>query len=391
MENLTENKKMKIGILSFYYPHLGGSGIVTTRIAEYLAKKGHEIHFIGYDTDENPPHMEKLGVKLHKIRKIDYPALKNEPYVWSLASKIYDVDKEFDLDLIHANYALPHAASAYLARERIKKDGKYLPYLVTGHGSDIHTNGNKNEVNPVLQLSLDEADQITYVSKDLKKIAEEELGISKKGIHLPNFVDKKKFYPKESKLREKLGIPEKAFVIGHVSNFAPVKQTYHFSYLAEHMKADGTLNNTYFLMVGDGREKAQLEERVEKIGVKDHFIFTGKIDQEGTNDAYNTMDAVLLPSKHEGNPLTLLEAMACSKPIIGTNVGGIREVIEDNLGYLFEKGDVITLNKIISELKNNKEKRIEMGINGLKKIDQVYSEKKIMDSYIKIYQKLSKK
>ena len=161
-----KKEKLKIGILSFYYPHLGGSGIVSTRIASYLSKKGHEVHFIGYDTDLNPKDMENLGIKLHKVRKVDYPCLKNEPYIWSLASKICEIDKDFNLDLIHANYALPHAASAFLAREKLKIDGRYLPYVVTGHGSDIHTNGAKNEVNPILQLCLNRADVLTFVSKD---------------------------------------------------------------------------------------------------------------------------------------------------------------------------------------------------------------------------------
>lgn len=383
--------KLKIGILSFYYPHLGGSGIVTSRIASNLAKQGHEIHFIGYDTDLNPPEMEKLGIRLHNIRKVDYPCLKNEPYIWSLASKICDIYRENNLDLIHANYALPHAASAFLARERIRADGKYLPYVVTGHGSDIHTNGHKNEVNPILQLCLNSADALTFVSRDLKKIAEEELGISKKGIFIPNFVDRKEFYVKESDFREKFNIPKNAFVIGHVSNFAPVKQVYHFSYLAEHMKTDGTLNNTYFLMVGDGREKAMLEERVEKIEAKGNFRFTGKLSPEEVLDSYNSMDVVLLPSKHEGNPLTLLEAMACAKPVIGTRVGGIEETIKGGGGFLFSSGDIVELNNIISNLKNNKDLCLETGKRGLKKVEKIYSVKKVMNDYSNVYKSILKK
>jgi len=383
--------KLKIGILSFYYPHLGGSGIVSTRIGSYLAKQGHEIHFIGYDTDFNPKDMEEIGVRLHQIRKIDYPCLKNEPYIWSLASKICDVDKEFNLDLIHANYVLPHAASAYLARERLKEDGKYLPYVATGHGSDIHTNGSKSEVNPILQLCLNKADALTFVSKDLKDIAEKQLGINTKGIHIPNFVDTSKFYKKKTNLREELQIPEKAFVIGHVSNFAPIKQVYHFSYLSEHLKSAGTLDNTYFLMVGDGRDRSNLEERIDKIGVSNHFRFVGKLEEEGVLEAYNAMDVVMLPSKHEGNPLIVLEAMACSKPVIGTRVGGIEEAIDGGGGFLFENGDMVGLTKIISNLRNNPELRFFVGKEGLEKVERDYSVEKIMEKYLEVYNKVKDK
>ena len=301
--------KLKIGILSFYYPHLGGSGIVTSRIASHLAKHGHEIHFIGYDTDNNPEEMERLGIKLHRVRKIDYPCLKNEPYIWTLASQICHVDEEEGLDLIHANYAIPHGAAAFLAREQLKSKGKNLPYIVTGHGSDIHTNGKKLHINPILQLCLNQSDGLTYVSKDLKEIAESELGIDKKGIHIPNFVDKDLFKKQNTDLKRRLEIPENAFVIGHASNFSPIKQVYHFSYLAEHLRHDGVLNNIYFLMCGDGRERVQLEERVEKIGARENFRFLGRLEQKELLETYNSMDVFILPSKHEGNPLTLLEAM----------------------------------------------------------------------------------
>ena len=335
--------------------------------------------------------MEKLGVKLHRVRKIDYPCLKNEPYIWTLASEICHVDKKHNLDLIHANYAIPHGAAAFLAREQLKSEGRYLPYIVTGHGSDIHTNGKKLNINPILQVCLNQADGLTYVSGDLKDIAEKELGIKKKGVHIPNFVDTNFFRKKESGLRKKLGIPENSFVIGHVSNFAPIKQVNRFSYLAEHLKADGILNNIYFLMAGDGRDKTKLEERIEKIDAKEHFRFTGKLSQEELLEAYNSMDVLVLPSKHEGNPLTLLEAMACQVPVIGTNVGGISETIGKKGGFLVEDGGVVELLESIYQLKNNKELCKIKGREGLEKVKRKYSVDGIMDEYLKIYNSVRNK
>ena len=76
------DKKLKIGILTFYYPHLGGSGIITARLAKNLSVlKGYNVHVIGYDNDENPEEMRNVGVKLHNVERIDYPCLKNEPYI----------------------------------------------------------------------------------------------------------------------------------------------------------------------------------------------------------------------------------------------------------------------------------------------------------------------
>lgn len=390
MPRKTNKEKLKIGVLSFYYPHLGGSGIVSTRIAEYLAKKGHEVHFIGYDSDTNPENMEKLGIQLHKVKPIDYPCLKNEPYSWTLGSKICQVDKEHDLDLIHANYTIPHALSAFIARESRKMEGKYLPYVVTGHGSDIHTNGAKDEVNPILQLTLNQADGLTYVSEDLKKIAEEQLGIIQKGIVIPNFVDTEIFRKSSNNLRTKLGIPENSFVVGHISNFAPIKQTNHFFELARYMKGENTLHNVYFLMLGDGKEKAELQEKINKAELGEHFIFRGKQELEEVVRSYNIMDTVLLPSKHEGNPLTLLEAMACEVPVIGARVGGITETVEGGGGFLFENGNIPELAKIVSNLKTDRKMAREVGREGLKKINEKYSIDNIMEEYFKIFNRVKR-
>lgn len=382
-----KNEKLKIGILSFYYPHLGGSGVITAKLGEHFAKRGHEVHYIGYDTDTNPSHMAELGIQLHKVRKIDYPCLKNEPYVWTLASEICNVDQKHDLDVIHANYAIPHAAAAFLAREQRKMQGKTLPYVVTGHGSDIHTNGKKPNVGPILSLALNSADALTYVSKELQQIAEEELGVTKRGSVISNFVNLNEFHPSKSPLRSELGIPKNAFVVGHVSNFAPIKQTYHFSYLAESLKQGGVLHNVHFLMVGDGKTRASLEERVGKIGARDHFHFIGNKKDKDLLNAYNVMDCFALTSKHEGNPLTILEAMACEKPVVGSDVGGIRDSIEDD-GLLFKEGNIEDFEEKIIRLKENKKLRKYFSKRGFQKVLTKHSPDNILNQYLSVFKQV---
>ncbi len=380
-----KNKPLKIGMLSFYYPHLGGSGIMATRMAEQFVRSGHKVHFIGYDTDENPPDMEELGVQLHRVRKVDYPCMKNEPYVWTLGSRLCDVHKEVGLDLVHANYAVPHALPAYAAREKLKLDGINLPYIVTGHGSDIHTNGSKLDINPLLRLCLNKADALTFVSKDLQRIAEEELGITKESIHIPNFVDTEKFFKKDTNYRKSVDIPDNAFVLGHVSNFTPIKEVFRFEYIAQRLKNDGVLSNVYFLMCGEGRDRVELEERIRRIGLESRFRFVGKLDYPEILEAYNAMDVFLLTSKHEGHPLVFLEAMACEKPLIGTDVGGISEVIDDDIGFLVTSGKPEEVSKAIQYLKNNRDFREGMGGKGLERVRKEYSVERVMNKYLEVF------
>lgn len=376
---------MKIGFLSFYYPHLGGSGIVATRMAKYLAEQGYEVHFIGYDSDINPKEMEELGIKLHKVDKVDYPCLKNEPYAWTLASKLCEVHEKHDLDLVHVNYAIPHALAAFAAREHLKTKGKYLPYIVTCHGSDIHTNGYKQSVNPILKLCLNKADSITYVSKALKKLAKETLGIEKEGKFIENFVDPTIFYKKKTDLRKQLGIPTNAFVIGHASNFAPIKQVYHFSKLAKNLKNKKQLRNVFFLMCGKGRDWSKLKREVKKLKVDSHFIFLGRLKQEEMREAYNAMDVFVLTSKNEGVPLVILEAMACGKPIVSTDVGGIADTIGKRAGFLFNPEKIEKLADLIKKLQNNKKLCANIGEEAIIKTEKEYSIDRIMQKYYNLY------
>lgn len=384
-------KKLKVGFLSFYYPHLGGSGVLATRIAKYLTENGHEAHFIGYDSDSNPEFLENKGIKLHKVNRVDYPCLKNEPYIWTLANKVCEVERKEKLDLIHAHYAVPHALIAYIAREQLKQEGISLPYVITGHGSDIHTNGKKEDVKSILQLALNKANAITYVAKNLKNIAEKEINIYKKGSHITNFIDTNYFFPGKTNLRQKYKIPKKAFVIGHVSNFAPIKQVYHFIELAKLLRKRGTLRLVHFLMCGDGNERGKIEEEVKKEGLSNYFTFLGRLNQTEIKSVYDAMDVLLLCSSREGCPLVILEAMSCETPVIGTRANGIKDLIQhEKDGFLFKSNDIKKLSDIVEKLKMDKDLVDEMGKTGRIKMVKKHSIEGVMRKYYLLYLKLLK-
>ncbi|MEK6890394.1 MAG: glycosyltransferase [Nanoarchaeota archaeon] len=380
-----KTNKLKLGMLSFYHPHLGGSGIVASRLMEAMARDGHEIHVIGYDGDSNPERMERLGIKLHNVGRIDYPCFKSEPFTWTLASKAINVDRIFNLDLLHAHYAIPHAASAFLTREQRASEGKHLPYIVTCHGSDIHTNGAKDDINPVLNLVLKRADAITYVSEDLRRFSNQVTDTGSNGNVVKNFVDTGDFFRLGEDTKSSFGIAQDSFVIGHASNFAPIKNVETFADLAKRMREADKLTGVSFLMCGDGADRYKLEARTRNDGTFPHFVFTGRLDQEQMRAAYSAMDLFCLTSKREGSPLTVLEAMACGLPIVASRYSSNLE-FKNRAGFSFDFEDSESFEVFVDRLRGNVNLRKEMGSNALKIVESKFSLRKAVENYYKVYE-----
>ena len=143
----------------------------------------------------------------------------------------------------------------------------------------------------------------------------------------------------------------------------------------------------HFLMVGDGEERLATEQRVKKIGAEEHFHFIGKKKGEELLDAYNSMDCFILPSKHEGNPLTILEAMACGKPVIGSNVGGISESVGDE-GLLFEPGNIEDLEDKVISLKESEKLRRSFSEKGFSKVSIKHSPDNILEEYLSVFKQV---
>ncbi|MFZ0391445.1 MAG: glycosyltransferase, partial [Calditrichia bacterium] len=110
---------MKIGIAC--YPTYGGSGVVATELGKNLAHRGHEVHFISYAM---PYRLNEYYDKIyyHEVKMVDYPLFEFPPYSLALSTKMAEIARYQQLNIIHAHYAIPHAISAYLARNMIARD-----------------------------------------------------------------------------------------------------------------------------------------------------------------------------------------------------------------------------------------------------------------------------
>lgn len=323
-------KKLKIGITC--YPTVGGSGVIATELGKMLAERGHEIHFI---TSSVPFRLNKIypTVFFHEVEVNNYSVFQYSPYDIALASKMADVIKDEELDVLHVHYAIPHAVCAVLAREM---SGRDVGIVTTLHGTDISVLGQDSTLSQAIKYGIDKSDIVTTVSHALKEQTYELIDTVKPIETIYNFVDEREYYPRNSgNLKEQFGIQEDEKVLIHVSNFRKIKNLTDiidaFMKIRANMKAK-------LLLVGDGPEKHRVMDQVkESLYMKD-VLFLGK--QENLAELYAISDMKLLLSQQESFGLVLLEAMACGVPCIGSNVGGIPEVIEHGVdGYIVELGD----------------------------------------------------
>ena len=149
---------MKIGIAC--YPTYGGSGVVAAELGKALAERGHQIHFISYAI---PIRLDGFSgnIVYHEVEVSNYPLFDFPLYTPALASKIVEVSRFEHLDILHAHYAIPHAISAYLAKQILGSAGPQI--VTTLHGTDITLVGLEPSYLPVMKFSIEQSDGVTAV------------------------------------------------------------------------------------------------------------------------------------------------------------------------------------------------------------------------------------
>lgn len=321
---------MRIGIVC--YPTYGGSGAVATELGLALAQRGHEIHFISY-AQPFRLHGYNERVTFHEVRIGSYPLFEHPPYSLALAVSLEEVAVRERLDVIHAHYAIPHATSAWLAREIVagKQD---FGIVTTLHGTDITLVGQDPSYYSITKFSIERSDAVTAVSHFLQEETYRAFGCAECGISvIPNFVSLDTFHPDPARASQR-DRGEK--VLMHISNMRPVKRLLDIVRIFARVQAEVPAR---LVLVGDGPDRDAAEREALALGVAAKVRCVGKI--EDVAGALRAADLYLLPSQTESFGLSALEAMATGVPVVGTRVGGLPEVVEHGVsGFLGEVGDV---------------------------------------------------
>ena len=304
---------------------IGGVSFVAAALARELCKREHQVHLFSSAAPFPLREAREPNLTIHVLESEPYPQLAHPDYTCHLANKLIEVIQRERIDLVHAHYATPHAVVALLA-----KLVTGVPYVVTLHGSDVHTLGDMPAYKAIVKEAVARADAVTAVCDFLNRYASRIWGISNVRT-IKNFIDHDNLGPSEAELQ--LGHP----ALVHVSNYKPVKRV---SDLVEGMaRVRDALPSARLHLVGDGQDLPRVREQIAMRNLEDAVHCWGF--QEDVEPFYAAADLFVLSSDVEGFPLVIVEAMYHGLPVVASRVGGVPEIVQDGVtGYTFSKGDI---------------------------------------------------
>jgi N-acetyl-alpha-D-glucosaminyl L-malate synthase BshA len=322
---------LNIGIVC--YASVGGSGIVATELGKALALRGHQVHFISTETPFRLGEFQE-GLSFHQVLTPTYPLFREPQYLLSLSNRIVQVAREFELDIIHAHYAVPHATAAFLSRQVLASGGASPKVVTTLHGTDITLVGNDSSYSQIVAFSIQQSDGVTAVSASLRDATYETLGITRDIQVIPNFLDcaMHRRRPRTDLRKRLTGGDDATKIVVHVSNFRPVKRVDAVIDIFDRIRRQVPAR---LLLVGDGPDLSLAYRKARELGITP--LVHGVGAQEEVVPLLSVSDVFLLPSSQESFGLAALEAMACEVPVVASRVGGLPEVIEHGVsGFLHE-------------------------------------------------------
>lgn len=327
---------MKIAMVGQFPPHVGGVGVHIHSLSKKLIEEGHEVYVITY------PHKELKdidGIHVIGTKGINLPGIRGLSFKKSAKKALENLLKEEDIDIIHGHYLFPAGAAA------VEVGNKHnIKTYVTAHGSDMFELYKKQKfMRKPLKNVLKSADKVFAVSNALQDeiLATDVSNIGEKTSLYWNSVDTEKFHEQENKEFKKSMNIDKPIVM-FVGNLIRRKNVKSILDAKKESDADYEL-----VIVGGGPLFNDLQKKVrdEKI---DGVTFTGP--RHDVENIIPSADLLILPSFSESFGLVLIEALACGIPVIGSNVGGIKEIITEDVGLLIDPYNPRTISVAIDKL-----------------------------------------
>jgi L-malate glycosyltransferase len=372
---------MNIGIVC--YPTFGGSGVIATELAKGLAKKDHNVHILSY---ARPARLDtfQTNIAYHEVDLSSYPLFEFPPYDLALANLMTNLIQYEKLDVLHVHYAIPHATSAYLAKQILAEKAANVPIITTLHGTDITIVGSDPSYKQVVDFSINQSDGVTAVSEFLKEETYRRFDIRKDIRVIPNFIDLQRFKRSSKEHFKKAICPDGEKVVVHVSNFREVKRVPVVVDVFHRILNSGI--EAKLLMVGDGPDRKKAESRCRELGVYEKVRFLGK--QEQVEEVLSIADLFLIPSGSETFGLAALEAMSCSVPVVSSNIGGLPEVnIHGETGFLCDLDDIDCMAEYSVKILKDEKLHAKLSRNSRKRAE-IFELDKLVEEYENYYEEV---
>jgi N-acetyl-alpha-D-glucosaminyl L-malate synthase BshA len=322
------------------------------------------------------------NIVYHEVEIATYPLFDFPLYTPALASKMVEVARFERLDMLHVHYAIPHATSAYLAKQILS--GENIKILTTLHGTDITLVGLEPSFLPVMKFSIEQSDGVTAVSRFLKEKTLTNYGIYKAIEVIPNFVDTEKYRPIDASEVKRQLAPDGEKILIHVSNFRAVKRVPDVINIFDTIRRQIP---SKLVLVGDGPDRSNCERLCRDLKLYEDVRFLGK--QAELVPLLSAADLFLMPSQSESFGLSALEAMACGAPVVSSSVGGLPElVVHGETGFIAEIGDIHRMAKYAIDLLTNEQKHTLFAQASRRRAVEMFDLRRVVDLYERYYDKV---
>ena len=396
-----------------HFPLTGsGSGVYTVNLAKSLIARGHECAIVFPENRENYEKFDDIELypvffkdneKIEDQLNFNFPCFSTHPrsdfnfkemsrrqkmdYQEAFYRKIFEALYYFQPDLIHGQHLWTLSGISSVIAEIAN-----IPLVVTCHGTDIIGINNESEKGLTwgtewAQEAYDYASAIITISKENTNLLEKVFGQDDKVKLIKNGVDTNVFY-KDNSLKRKAVLKEFEIednydnVICFVGKLTEIKGV---DTLLEALAINKD-KNLLTLIVGDGELRSLLEQQVQDLELE-NVVFLGNLPQDKLQKIYNIVDCSIVPSRKEAFGLVAAESLICGSPVIATNIGGLSEIVTEDLGMLFEMNDYETL---AQDIKMILTKEIEFNRSKLAaKTKSKYSQGNIVEEVENIYKEIT--
>ena len=380
--------QMRIAIISHAYPTFdgGNAGEFVHGLASALVSLGHEVYaIIPWDPSmEDRRLMDGVHLEPYSAHdSVSYGRASNAyirnprlTVAFSLFRgliKLRQVVREQKIDIIHAHWAIPMGFVAGLAKAMTG-----VPLVITMHGRDVYIKPEHGYivpalwyVKPFLRFAFHQANRLVAVSQDCYHHAQLAGASSEKMQIIYNGTNLSRFFASEERtaeIRQRYGISPNAKLVLSVRALLFRKGLDVLVRAMPHVLEVEPL--AMLLLVGEGPERENLIELRDKLGLQDKVILAGHIPNADLPPYENACDLFVIPSRQESFGIATIEAMACGKPVIGTEVGGLAEIIDDcQTGLLVEPDNAKRLAEAILRVLKDPTLATRLGDNARRKVE----------------------